>query len=58
VIVEQNSERILDEHLVGHAGEELIHLFAFAMKFAITASDIQDTVFALPTYSSDIKSMV
>ncbi len=58
VIVEQNSERILGAHLVGHAGEELIHLFAFAMKFGITSGDIQDTVFAFPTYSSDIKSMV
>jgi glutathione reductase (NADPH) len=58
VIVEENSERILGAHLVGHAGEELIHLFAFAMKFSITAGDIQETVFAFPTYSSDIKSMV
>jgi glutathione reductase (NADPH) len=58
VIVEENSERILGAHLVGHAGEELIHLFAFAMKFSITADDIQETVFAYPTYSSDIKSMV
>lgn len=58
VIVEENSERILGAHLVGHAGEELIHLFAFAMKFGITARDIQDTVFAFPTYSNDVKSMV
>jgi glutathione reductase (NADPH) len=58
VIVEENSERILGAHLVGHAGEELIHLFAFAMKFSITANDIQQSVFAYPTYSSDVKSMV
>jgi glutathione reductase (NADPH) len=54
VIVEEDSGRILGAHLVGHAGEELIHLFAFAMKFSITASDIKESVFAFPTYSSDI----
>jgi len=43
---------------VGHAGEELIHVFAFAMRFGITASQIRDTVYAFPTFSADIKSML
>jgi len=43
---------------VGHAGEELIHTFAFAMKFGITASQIRDTVVAFPTFSADIKHML
>jgi glutathione reductase (NADPH) len=58
IIVDEASDRILGAHIVGHAGEELIHIFAFAMKFGITASQIRDTVFAFPTYSADIKSMV
>jgi glutathione reductase (NADPH) len=58
VIVDQSSDRIVGAHMVGHAAEELIHMFAFAMKFGITASDIRETVFAYPTFSSDIKSMV
>jgi glutathione reductase (NADPH) len=58
VIVDETTDRILGAHIVGHAGEELIHMFAFAMRFAITASQIRDTVYAFPTYSADIKSML
>ena len=58
VISEQSGGRILGAHMVGHGGEELIHLFAFAMKFGITTSDIRDTVYAFPTHANDVKSMV
>jgi glutathione reductase (NADPH) len=58
VIVDETTDRILGAHIRGHAGEELIHTFAFAMKFGITASDIRDTVYAFPTFSADIKSML
>ena len=58
VIVDEPTDRILGTHIVGHAGEELIHIFAFAMKFGISASDIRDTVYAFPTFSADIESMV
>ena len=58
VIVDEATDRILGAHLVGHAGEELIHTFAFAMKFGITASQIRDAVFAFPTFSADIKHML
>jgi glutathione reductase (NADPH) len=43
---------------VGHAREELVRIFAFAMKFGITASDIRDAVYAFPTFSADIESVV
>jgi glutathione reductase (NADPH) len=58
VIVDEETDRILGAHIVGHSGEELIHLFAFAMKFGIRAGDIRDTVYAFPTFSADIKSML
>jgi len=58
VISEDGSGRILGAHIVGHGSEELIHLFAFAMKFGITTSDIADTVYAFPTYANDVKSLV
>jgi glutathione reductase (NADPH) len=58
VIVEEATDRIVGAHIVGHAGEELIHIFAFAMKFGITANQIRDTVCAFPTFSADIKSML
>jgi glutathione reductase (NADPH) len=58
VIVDRASDRILGAHIVGHAGEELIHLFALAMQFGITAGAIRNMVYAFPTFSADIKSML
>lgn len=58
VIVDEENSRILGTHMVGHAAEELIHMFAFAMKFGITADDIRETIYAFPTLTNDIKSMV
>lgn len=58
VIIDKTTDRILGAHMVGHASEELIHLFAFAMKHGITAAQIRDTVYGFPTFSADIKSLV
>jgi glutathione reductase (NADPH) len=58
VIVDDTTDRIVGAHMVGHAGEELIHIFAFAMRFGITANQIRDTVYAFPTFSADLKSMM
>ncbi len=58
VIEDEGSGRILGAHIVGHGGEELIHLFAFAIKFGITAADLRDTVYAFPTFASDVKNVV
>lgn len=57
-LVEKGSGRIVGAHLVGHHGEELIHLFALAMGHGITAEQIKDQLFAFPTFSADIKSMI
>ncbi|MGD9502048.1 MAG: NAD(P)/FAD-dependent oxidoreductase, partial [Methyloceanibacter sp.] len=58
IIVEDGTDRILGAHFVGHTGEELINLFGLAMKHGITAGDIRDFVFAYPTFSADIRSML
>jgi glutathione reductase (NADPH) len=52
------SDRILAAHIIGPAGEELIHLFAFAMRFGITAGQMRDTVCAFPTFSADVKHLI
>ncbi len=57
-LVEDGTDRILGAHLVGHQGEELIHLFALAMKHGITAGQLKAQVFAFPTFSSDVKNLV
>ena len=40
VLIDNKTDRILGAHLVGHAGEELIHIFALAIKHGITATEI------------------
>jgi glutathione reductase (NADPH) len=58
VLIDAKTDRILGAHLVGHTGEELIHLFALAMKHNITASGVTDLIYGFPTFSADIKSMI
>jgi glutathione reductase (NADPH) len=58
VVVEEESDRILGAQIVGHAGEELIHIFALAMRHGITATQLRQTVYGFPTFSADIKSML
>jgi glutathione reductase (NADPH) len=58
VLVEKGTRRIVGAHLVGHHGEELIHLFALAMRHAISADQLGDEMYAFPTFAADIKSMI
>lgn len=58
VMTEEGSGRIVGVQMVGHSGEELIHLFALAMRHGITAADLKSSVFAFPTFTADVKSMV
>ena len=58
VLIDADTDRILGAHMVGHQGEELIHLFALAMRHNLTAADLSDGFYAFPTFSADVKSMV
>jgi glutathione reductase (NADPH) len=58
VLIERGTRRILGAHLVGHGGEEVIHLFAFAIKHGVTADELAATVYGYPTFSSDLKYML
>jgi len=58
VLVDEGTDQIVGAHMVGHNSEELIHLFALAMRFKISASDLKASPFAFPTFSSDIKNLL
>lgn len=58
VIVERGTGRIVGAHIVGHSGEELIHLFALAMRHGLPAAALRDMVYGFPTFAADVKSMV
>ena len=57
VLVDERKDRVVGAHMVGHQGEELIHLFALAMKHGIAASALKDDMFAFPTFSHDVKNL-
>ena len=58
VLVADDSGKILGAHMFGHGAEEVIHLFAFAMKHGITGAELASTVYAYPTFASDVKFLV
>jgi glutathione reductase (NADPH) len=58
IIVDEETDAIIGAHFVGHDGQELINIFGLAMKHGITASQIRDFIYAYPTFSADIKSML
>jgi glutathione reductase (NADPH) len=58
ILIEERSGRILGAHLVGPEADEVINLFALAIRQGLTAEDLKDAIFAYPTGASDISSML
>ena len=57
-IVEEGTNRILGAHLLGPHADEVINLFAIAVRNNLTASDLAHMIYAYPTSGSDIAYMV
>ena len=58
VIVDRDSDLVRGAHIVGHGGEELIHLFALAMRHKITTAALKADVYAFPTFTADLRYLV
>ncbi|EAU42182.1 regulatory protein [Fulvimarina pelagi HTCC2506] len=58
VMVEEGSDRVLGAHLVGPHADEVINLFALAIRHNLTATALKQTMFAYPTGASDIGYML
>lgn len=58
VLVDDDSDLVLGAHLVGPHAEEVINIFALAIRNGITAEQIKTTMFAYPTGASDIGYML
>lgn len=58
VLVEVGTGRIIGAHIVGHGAEEIIHLFAMAIRHGIARDALAEAVYAYPTFASDVKYMV
>ncbi|MEJ2558096.1 MAG: NAD(P)/FAD-dependent oxidoreductase [Anaerolineae bacterium] len=58
VLIGEESESILGAHLLIPHAEDVINLFAIAIRFGLAASDLKRMVYAYPTSSSDISYML
>lgn len=58
VLIEEDSNRILGAHLFGPHAEEVINVFATAIRAGFSTDDIKKTIYAYPTGASDISNMV
>jgi glutathione reductase (NADPH) len=58
IIQEAKSGRILGAHLLGHNADEVINVFAMAVRMKLTGTALKEMLWAYPTYTSDLKYMV
>ena len=58
VLIESGTDRILGAHLVGPHADEVINVFAMAIRNGLTTHQLKDTVFAYPTAGSDVHYMI
>lgn len=57
-LIEEGTDRVLGAHLLGLHAEEIINVFALAIRHGLTAVDLREMVFAYPTGGSDIRYML
>ena len=58
VFVEEGTDHILGAHLLGAQAEEVINLFAVAIRSGMRAADLEHMLFAYPTHGSNIPYML
>ena len=56
-IVEEPTGRIVGVHLLGHNADELVNLFALAIRMKLKVSDMKDVIYAYPTHASNVAYM-
>lgn len=58
VLIEDQTDRVIGAHLLGPHADEMINVFAVAIRLGIRARDLKQTLFAYPTHGSDIRFML
>jgi glutathione reductase (NADPH) len=57
-IIDAATERVLGAHILGGHGEEVINLFALAIRFDIPVAELKKMIYAYPTGSSNMQYML
>jgi len=58
VIVDPKTDRIVGAHLLGPHADEVINLFALAIRSGVPATDLKHLLYAYPTSGSDVPYMI
>ncbi len=58
VLVDSKTDRVVGAHLLGPHAEEVINLFALAIRAEVPATDLKHLPYAYPTTGSDIPYMI
>jgi glutathione reductase (NADPH) len=57
-IVEERTDRVVGAHLLGPHAEEVVNVFALAIRHGLPATDLARMIYAYPTSTSDITYML
>jgi Pyruvate/2-oxoglutarate dehydrogenase complex, dihydrolipoamide dehydrogenase (E3) component, and related enzymes len=57
-IIDERTDRVLGAHILGGHGEEVINLFAMAIRFDIPAAELKKMIYSYPTGSSNMQYML
>lgn len=58
VLIDEEADKVVGAHLIGHNADDIIHVFSLAMQHGIPASALQSSAYAYPSFSSDIKNLL
>ena len=58
ILIEEGTERIIGADLFGTNAEEVINIFALAIRNNLTAPALKDAIYTYPTKTSDISDML
>ena len=58
VLIDEDNNRILGAQLLGQHAEEVINIFAIAIRLGLRAGEIKQSIFSYPTNSSNISYML
>ena len=57
-IIDDETDRVVGAHILGGHGEEVINLFAMAIRFDIPVSELKKMLYSYPTGSSNVQYML
>lgn len=57
-VIDADTDKVLGAHLLGVHADEVINLFALAVRFGISAGELRHMIYAYPTSGSDVPYML